>query len=116
MRSFLLWNALIGNIGRRLRITGFLDFVYRLVFKTLGNTPFQKLNLFLSSGEGREKPTLLGPLERANHNHWTTRHINYSCVNTLDQANLKGDSRKMCFKNCDETCTDGDCDTTGGEN
>jgi hypothetical protein len=29
------------------------------------------MNLFPSSGEGRKTPTLLGPLERANLNHWT---------------------------------------------
>jgi hypothetical protein len=28
---------------------------------------FRKLDLFPSSGEGRETPTLMGPLERANH-------------------------------------------------
>jgi hypothetical protein len=33
------------------------------------NTIFQKLDLFPSSGE-RETPPLLGPLERANLNHW----------------------------------------------
>jgi hypothetical protein len=33
------------------------------------NTTFQKLDLFLPSGEGGEKtPTHLGPLERANLN------------------------------------------------
>jgi hypothetical protein len=32
---------------------------------------FPKLNLFLSSGEGRETHTLLGSLERVNLNHWT---------------------------------------------
>jgi hypothetical protein len=36
------------------------------------NTAFRKLDLFPSSGEGRETPTLLGPLERANLKHWTT--------------------------------------------
>jgi hypothetical protein len=30
------------------------------------NTTSLKLDLFLSSGEGRESPTLSGPLERAN--------------------------------------------------
>jgi hypothetical protein len=36
------------------------------------NTTFRKLDLFPSSGEGGEKtPTQLGPLERANFNHWT---------------------------------------------
>jgi hypothetical protein len=28
-------------------------------------TTFRKLDLFLQSGEGRQKPSLLGPLERA---------------------------------------------------
>jgi hypothetical protein len=39
----------------------------------LENTTFRKLDLFPSSGEGRETPTLLGPLERANLNQWTRR-------------------------------------------
>jgi hypothetical protein len=34
---------------------------------------FRKLDLFPSSSEGGVKtPTQLGPLERANLNHWTT--------------------------------------------
>jgi hypothetical protein len=41
--------------------------------KKLESTKFRKLDLFPSSGKG-ETPTLLGPLERANLNHWTT-HI-----------------------------------------
>jgi hypothetical protein len=39
----------------------------------LENTTFQKLDLFPSSGEVRETPILLGPLERANLNHWINR-------------------------------------------
>jgi hypothetical protein len=38
--------------------------------KYLENTTLWKLGLFLSSGEGKETPTLIGPLERANLNHW----------------------------------------------
>jgi hypothetical protein len=34
---------------------------------------FRKIGLFPSSDEGKETPTLLGPLERANLNHWTTQ-------------------------------------------
>jgi hypothetical protein len=30
--------------------------------------------MFPSSGEGRETPTLLGPLGRASLNHWTGHH------------------------------------------
>jgi hypothetical protein len=36
------------------------------------NTTFRKLDLFTTSGEGWETPTLLGSLERANLNYWTT--------------------------------------------
>jgi hypothetical protein len=39
----------------------------------LENTTFRKLDLFASSGEGGEKtPAQLGPLKRANLNHWTS--------------------------------------------
>jgi hypothetical protein len=37
----------------------------------------QELDLFPSSGKGRETTTLLGPLERANPNHWTT-HVKFT--------------------------------------
>jgi hypothetical protein len=46
---------------------------------------FRKLDLFLSSGEVREIPTLLGPLESANLNHWTT-HQTQSHVTTDGQS------------------------------
>jgi hypothetical protein len=36
--------------------------------KELENTTFRELDLFPSSGEGREAPVLLGPLERDNLN------------------------------------------------
>jgi hypothetical protein len=42
------------------------------ILKTQKNTTFRKLDLFPSSGEGWETPTLLGPLEIANLSHWTT--------------------------------------------
>jgi hypothetical protein len=42
---------------------------------SLENTRFQKLDLFLPSIEGRYIPTLLGPLQRANLNHWTTDEV-----------------------------------------
>jgi hypothetical protein len=44
--------------------------VYGLCLSS-GNTTFRKLDLLPSSGEARETPTLLDPLERANLNHWT---------------------------------------------
>jgi hypothetical protein len=58
----------VGEKTKALRITGFLDFVHRPEFYILENTTIRKLDLFLSSGEGRETPTLLGPLERASLN------------------------------------------------
>jgi hypothetical protein len=51
------------------KINGFLGFVRCPEFSILENTTFRKLDLFPSSGEGREIPTLLGSLERANLNH-----------------------------------------------
>jgi hypothetical protein len=50
-----------------LRITMILDFVHHLEFQIPENTTFQKLNLFLSLGEGRETPTPLCP--------WTTHEV-----------------------------------------
>jgi hypothetical protein len=44
-------------------MTGFLDYDHRPVFKIIENTTFRKLDLFPSSGEGKEAPALLGPLE-----------------------------------------------------
>jgi hypothetical protein len=40
--------------------------------KKLENTMFQKLNLFLTSGEGGGNYFVGCPFERANLNHWTT--------------------------------------------
>jgi hypothetical protein len=48
------------------RITGFLNFVHRPEFKMLENTMFRQLDLFPSSDDLRETPTLLGP----NLNDW----------------------------------------------
>jgi hypothetical protein len=36
------------------------------------NKMFQKLD---PSGDGRKTPTLLGPLERANLNHWSSAQL-----------------------------------------
>jgi hypothetical protein len=38
----------------------------------LENTTFRKMDLFPFSDEGGGEVTQLGPLERANLNHWTT--------------------------------------------
>jgi hypothetical protein len=42
------------------------------------NTTRRRLDLFPSSREGRQTPTLLGLLERANLNHWTIPFTNHS--------------------------------------
>jgi hypothetical protein len=54
------------------RIAAFLDFIHRPVLWELENTEFRKLDLFPSSGERGNMPTLLGSLERANLNRWTS--------------------------------------------
>jgi hypothetical protein len=56
-----IFSFVINFANTSLRVTGFLDFVHRLEVQILENTMFQKLDLFPSSGEGRETPTLLGP-------------------------------------------------------
>jgi hypothetical protein len=53
-----------------LRITAFLDFSYRLVFqktRRFGNWLFFRPQVKV----GEKTPTQLGPLERADLNHWT---------------------------------------------
>jgi hypothetical protein len=54
-----------------------LDFVRRPEFLILGNTMFRTMYLFPSSGEGRETPSVLGPLDRANLNQWKT-HVKFA--------------------------------------
>jgi hypothetical protein len=55
-----------------LRIPRILVFVLRPEFEKLENATFRKLDLFLSSGKERKRPTLLGPLERSSFSQWTT--------------------------------------------
>jgi hypothetical protein len=55
------------------------------------NTTFRKLDLFPSSGKIMGARTLLGPLERANINHWTSSDENRSSfqnvvLETLDDS------------------------------
>jgi hypothetical protein len=57
---------------QKLKTTGFVDFVIRPEIWILENTTFRKLDLLLSSGEGKKTSTLSGLLEGANLNHWTT--------------------------------------------
>jgi hypothetical protein len=42
---------------------------------SLENAGFRKLDLFLPLVEGRNIPTLLGPLQGDNLNHWTTDEV-----------------------------------------
>jgi hypothetical protein len=38
------------------------------------------MDLFLSSGKGKETPILLGPLERTNLNQWKTHGLRFNRV------------------------------------
>jgi hypothetical protein len=58
-----------------LRITGFLDLPIIPNSKYYKEQRFEIWTLFPISGEGMEAPTLLGPLEIANLNHWTKAHV-----------------------------------------
>jgi hypothetical protein len=46
--------------------------------KELENKTFRELDVFPSSSQGRETPTLLGPVERANLDHWI-KYARSSC-------------------------------------
>jgi hypothetical protein len=61
----------------------FSDFDHHPVLK-IRNTTFRKMYLFPSSGEG-ETPAMLGCLESANLNHWTT-HVKEKVNVTLRLA------------------------------
>jgi hypothetical protein len=47
-----------------IRITGFHYFVHRQEFELTRKHDYRKLDLFTSSGDGKETPALLGPLEK----------------------------------------------------
>jgi hypothetical protein len=58
---------------------------------------FRKLDLFPSSGDGKKTPTLLGPLERADLNHWVPlddgnvvfpTYIEFSTTNKVYRHNV----------------------------
>jgi hypothetical protein len=59
---------------------------------------FRKLDLFASSDEGRETPTLLGPFERANLNLWT-KSTNPVILNVIYHRQNPLDSNLSCFDN-----------------
>jgi hypothetical protein len=76
--------------------------------KELENNTFGKLELFLSTGEGKETPALLGLLERANLSHWVSpsSHLkmntdpvsetlfpSYSKFRTMDKVHKPSDSK-----------------------
>jgi hypothetical protein len=54
----------------RVFIVNRLHYMFQLNSHLTTNPRSRQCFLFPSSGEGRETPTLLGPLERANSNHW----------------------------------------------
>jgi hypothetical protein len=54
---------------------------------------------------GEKTPTQLGPLEKANLNHWTPLSDLPSYLIIWDQAISAGDNRKLHNKNCDEAPT-----------
>jgi hypothetical protein len=60
-------------------LLGSWTFDYRPIFKKLENATFRILDLFPSSGEVKETPALLCPLERANLNHCTKISSNFEC-------------------------------------
>jgi hypothetical protein len=69
--TLLIKSNFINNIST---VTGCLGFVHSPEFYIQENTTFREVGLFPISGEGRDAPTLLGPLERAKLNEITTVH------------------------------------------
>jgi hypothetical protein len=73
-------------------------------------TTFWKLDLFPFSGEGWETPTLLGPLEGANLNHWTTYNFRntFKIKHPLRSSHMKtrpeGDLQQMPHCICSIPC------------
>jgi hypothetical protein len=58
------WSLILRN-EHRLRVSGIVEFVHHLELLISENAMFRKLDLFPSSGEWKERPTLLDPLEGA---------------------------------------------------
>jgi hypothetical protein len=94
--------------------SGLLEF---WTFSSVLNTALRKLDLFPSSGEGSETPTLLGPLERASLNHrcnWSSL-TPFSLVTSYEPLgrayHLKGGGGAGCSRM--KACT---CKTNGVTN
>jgi hypothetical protein len=109
---FLVWHLYIHIVDSKWfwrwcithRITGFLDFFHRLVFwRTRGFGNWVCFRPQVKVGE--KTPTQLGPLERANFNHWTPLSDLHSYLIVWDQVNSAGDNQKLHNKNCDEAPT-----------
>jgi hypothetical protein len=62
------------SVGNKTRNVIWKNYVFGICpsFDVLKNTTFRKLDLFPSSGKITGVSTLLGALERASLNHWTT--------------------------------------------
>jgi hypothetical protein len=67
---------------------------------------FRELDLFLSSGEEGETLMLVGPLERAKLNSWTT-HASITIATYMPETRIcqREITGKMFSKNCDKACT-----------
>jgi hypothetical protein len=67
--------------GKGRNIHQIINNEYGLSFTLLDNfrenRTFRKLDLFPSSDKGTETPTLLGPFEKANLNHWTRVGVSF---------------------------------------
>jgi hypothetical protein len=50
---------------------------------------FRKLDLFPSSGEGGGEDTQLGPLERANLNHWTSEWLDEISLKIINKPHME---------------------------
>jgi hypothetical protein len=75
-----------------MRFTRILGFFHRPETATS-----RKMDLFPSSNEGMETPSLLGPLERANLNHWTQGNELSRCSRSLPEERNRLTFRNVMF-------------------
>jgi hypothetical protein len=83
------------------RITGVSDFIHRPDFNNYKKKEQTRRfgNWSVSVLRWGETPILLGHLERANLNHWTTLSGTLSYINTCDQVESMRANKKKCNKN-----------------
>jgi hypothetical protein len=89
---------LLGNANKMSpRISGFLDFVRRPQFQIPDKTALRKLD-FPAPNKEWETATVLGPLKRANLNHWVLA-VSKGSSNIGGSLSSPEDGKRSSFRN-----------------